>query len=399
MNAAPTFRPNAAHTSYGATTSTVASEVLPRKTSQKTPRNVLTGIGAVLLLMLCVVPVWNALLLLQDPNYVFWAGQWSPRLIILLSVVVFVLYIASLWIFFSYSPLEAQSEQTIMMIATIFITLLGLGFMLVSLPLCRQARHTYTNLMHRCDYSLETHRLYEVSQVLQNIRRTPGCIDKYSVEECRGYQEVLPYSQYLKTMENSFRCSGFCFSRPAAGAVPAEAAPDDEEKAAVHLAGEPVLGSGDAAAGSAGAAAEPAGAGGSTTLLGSSGAAADATAATAAPREPGGVERHHEDHVIAFGLMQLGDAYNATGGGPAGVLGLVANYPPTLFSDANYQASCEGMAARSMINFAGDVGFQTFYQGIYLVLISISMGVLKLLGYCSRKGDSKDDEIRFKRSA
>ena len=45
----------------------------------------------------------------------------------------------------------------------------------------------------------------------------------------------------------------------------------------------------------------------------------------------------------------------------------VSIYPPTLFSDANYQASCEGMAARDMKNFSGDIGFQTFYQGIYLV--------------------------------
>ena len=53
-----------------------------------------------------------------------------------------------------------------MMIASIFITVLGLGLMLMSLPLSRQAIDTYNNLMHRCEYSEQTHRMYEYSQVL-----------------------------------------------------------------------------------------------------------------------------------------------------------------------------------------------------------------------------------------
>jgi hypothetical protein len=64
---------------------------------------------------------------------------------------------------------------------------------------------------------------------------------------------------------------------------------------------------------------------------------------------------------------------------------VVSPYPPTLFSDANYQASCEGMAGRDMKNFAGDIGYQMFYQGIYLVLIAIATGFLKLAGFCSRR--------------
>ena len=63
-----------------------------------------------------------------------------------------------------------------MMIANIFITLLGLSLMLLSLPLSRQSIETYNNLMHRCDYSEQTHRMYEYSQVLHNIRATPACV-------------------------------------------------------------------------------------------------------------------------------------------------------------------------------------------------------------------------------
>merc|ERR1719199_1089618 len=60
-------------------------------------------------------------------------------------------------------------------------------------------------------------------------------------------------------------------------------------------------------------------------------------------------------------------------------------YPPTLFSQANFQASCDGMAARNMRNFAGDVADQTFYEGIMLVIVSIIIGFLKLLGFCGHR--------------
>ena len=57
-------------------------------------------------------------------------------------------------------------------------------------------------------------------------------------------------------------------------------------------------------------------------------------------------------------------------------------FPQSLFSHTLAQASCEGMAARDMRNFAGDIGYQTFYQGIYLVVVAIITGFLKLIGAC-----------------
>merc|ERR1719401_2340996 len=167
--------------------------------------------------------------------------------------------------------------------------------MLFSLPLSRHALETYENLMENCEHSVQTHRLYEYSQVLQNIRQTRDCKTQVSVETCDGYQAVYPYTDFLKYMESHYRCSGFCYKAM----------------------------SGDFA-------------GANTSSLASS--------------------------------MQ--------------------RYPPTLFSDANYQASCEGMAARDMKNFTGDIGYQTFYQGIYLVLIAVTTGFLKLIGFCVKKDHS-----------
>merc|ERR1719217_1852663 len=278
--------------------------------------------------MLCVVPIWNAASLLHDDNYYFWEGRVVPLWLITLCVVIIVLYVITIFAFFKYSRPSVRTEQTIMMIANIFITLLGLSLMLLSLPLSRQSIETYNNLMHRCDYSEQTHRMYEYSQVLHNIRATPACAAKFSVEECAGYEDAAPYTTFLKSMETDFRCSGFCYKQPAplvsAAAVPAPAPAAKSSLLAHH-------------------------------------------------------HKHHQDHVTELALQQTGVKVGEPGAAPTYI------YPPTLFSDANYKASCEGMAARDMRNFAGDIGFQTFYQGIYLVLIAIATGFLKLIGFCVRK--------------
>ena len=51
------------------------------------------------------------------------------------------------------------------------------------------------------------------------------------------------------------------------------------------------------------------------------------------------------------------------------------------------------MAARDMRNFAGDIGYQTFYQGIYLVVVAIITGFLKLIGACLAR-DSTSEQAK-----
>jgi len=315
------------------------------------PKNVFIATGMVLLTMLCVVPIWNALALMSDFNYIFWVGSDIPTWMVSLCLCIILLYLLTVMVFFNAAKPYVQTEQTIMMIANIFITLLGLVLMLISLPLSRQAISTYNNLMYRCDYSEQTHRLYEYSQVLHNIRRTPTCAEKYTIEECPGYEDAHPYTTFLKQMEGTFRCSGFCY-RPAreAALIESKLEPDGRRYlgSKVHHQNHitPLtLG-------------PPASGGKALTLASASSDSLD-------------------KHVHSAGQLPpsaVGQVKEAT-----------LTYPPTLFSDANYQASCEGMAARDMKNFSGDIGFQTFYQGIYLVLIAIATGFLKLLGFCIRR--------------
>jgi len=277
-----------------------------------TPKSIFTSAGCFLLTLLAIVPLWNATTLLQNSNYVFWADRSIPYWIIVVCVGIVLLYAASIQLFFRNPHDQKQIEQTIMIVASIFITLFGFFLMVASIPLTQQAELTYTNLVHRCGSSEQTHRLYEYSQVLQNIRATPACAVKYSVEECAGYQESAPYTNFLRGMENNFRCAGFCYTAPAVGFKQA-------------------------------------------TLLSSKQSVRQQSLATDAAQT--------EKRSLPSPNM----------------------YPPTLFSDLNFKSSCDGMAARDMKNFAGDIGNQTFFQGIYLIFVAIVCGFLKILSFCMRK--------------
>jgi len=278
--------------------------------------------GTVLMLMLAICPIWSAANLLGDFNYVFWAGRRVPTVTIVVCICIVCLFAITSGIFFGRAHAPARTEQTTMMVVNIFITLFGLFLMIASLPLTRQALQISSDLLHNCAYSEETHRLYEYSQVLQNIRATPACANKFSVEECAGYQASPPYTDFLKSLENEFLCAGFCYKVPA----------------------------------------------------------------TAKPAQLLGLKDRIRLHRTTLALaVEAAETMEGNRHGVQNDLHASATYPPTLFSDSNFQASCDGMAARNMQNVAGDIGQQLFFQGIYLVFIAVATGFLKLFGLCVRK--------------
>jgi len=319
------------------------------------PRNMFLGTGILLLMMICLVPAWNAFALMSHFNYGFWVGLWLPTWMLVLCLGILILYAIIVVVVFHKAKPQPQTEQTMMVVANIFVSLLGMVLMLMSMPLSRQAVDTYSNLMYRCGHGIQTQRLYEYSQVLHNIRSTPGCAMKYTVEECPGYEEVPPYTTFLKEMEGTFRCSGFCH-HPSGGATLLET---KQVQTTLHAEGQHLRN-----------------------------------------------RAHHQDHITpqslgpprgsgSAGALLMASSgavtgtFHALGQQPAAIDSAVlatSKYPPTLFSDANYQVSCEGMAARDIKNFAGDLGSQTFYQGIYLLLISIATGFAKLMGLCTSRG-------------
>lgn len=392
-------------------------------------------VGVLLLAMLCIVPVWNATALMSDDNYVFWAGRATPVSIMTLTLGLVVVYVATVLIFVGCARSQF-SEQTVMMMANIFITLLGLILILMSLPLTRESVETYTTLMHQCDVAPQTHRLYEYSQVLHNIRATPECAAKYSVEECLGYEDAVPYTSFLKSMERQYHCAGFCYRPTSADATLAAPfqtygpAPGNSFCGGDYLASTSVLSMLDCQAKcredvrckyfsywatgkshwchtTARCDALERDGDQVVWIYARQERAAEsrrwefaqegdlhwdnATNQRAAHQM---ASRRHADHVTHMSALQLSGS-GAQAPAPVKQEPLSASaYPPTLFSDANYHASCEGMAAREMKNFVGDVGAQTFYQGVYLVFIAIGTGFLKLVGFCTRREQIDDKVMR-----
>merc|ERR1719329_610555 len=181
--------------------------------STSVPKWAFITVGLLLLVMLCIVPIWNAFALMTDGNFVFWVGRVLPVWMIIICVSIVLAYLIVCLFYFSYSA-NPGDERTILMMANLFVMLLGLALMITSLPITRNSIDTYNNLMYRCDYSDQTHRMWEYSQVLHNIRMQPECARRFSVEECDGYGDAAPYTSFLKAMENDFRCSGFCYRPP-----------------------------------------------------------------------------------------------------------------------------------------------------------------------------------------
>jgi hypothetical protein len=302
---------------------------------------VFISLGALLLML----PVWNAIALMTDANYVFWIGRKVAVWLLETCVIIFIVYIITVLTFFRKSSASRHSYANISLLGSVFVMLLGLALLLISLPLQRDAMDAYNDLMYSCESSDMTHRMFEYSQVLYNIRQSPECQELYSVEECAGYAEAPPYTNFLKAMESDFQCAGFCYRAvPFVAAAPGPA-PGPAPAAFVEVRKEPRRLSSRSKTGQVALL---------STRIESS-------------------EMHSEHH-------------SASAHDPDPTVEAVMP-PMKLFSDGKADQSCEGMAARDLKMFAGDVGAQTYYQGIYLILAGLLMGFAKLISICLQ-GDS-----------
>lgn len=176
-----------------------------------TPKRAVTLAGGFFLLVLSLMPVYNCITLLFNPNYVFWVGKALPLGIIAFCLGLIGLYMVTMSVFFNYVPPIFQTEHIMLITSTTFVAVLGMALLIFSMPMVHAMQETSNNLLHRCDYSLQTHDLYTYAQSLQNARLTPACQSRYTIEECIGYEAVEPYASYLKTLETSYRCAGWCY--------------------------------------------------------------------------------------------------------------------------------------------------------------------------------------------
>lgn len=250
------------------------------------------SMGLVLLTMLCFLPVWDSIDMLRNLNYAFWGPPGLPLTVIAVSGLILLFFFCTAEAFFDRWRNEIHTAQSLVVMSSLFVMLLGLVLVLVSLPLTHRTLALHNAIAYECGVGESTRPVAVHYADLLRVRQMPDCVAEPSVEACRGYREQQPITGYLKSMESEFRCSGFCYKGP----------------------------------------------------------------------------RSNVTNRNAWFWRQ-----NATSGDEGFIAGDIIQAPPTLFSLSNFQASCDGAAARNLVNFSQDTGKEMWYVGVTLISLSVVM--------------------------
>jgi len=325
-----------------------------------TAKNIFLYVGTFTLAMIVAIPCWSACLLVQDVPYNYFAsalgaleGQWFsftlPWLILFVCGAVLVAYILLAGSLFAFAQPEKITNQALFLIWIVVLTLLGVAFLTISTELVDNAQRIQREILTECTQSPLVRHLHEHSQSLQALRAQAACSKLLSVEKCGGFTGTVE-SEVLKVMEDTYKCSGFCYEPPTASST--------------------------LAAGKANASAMTAGKSNASLIE-------LQTGTFSLMRQKLGIAMALEAKTMksereSSGITAMTSLATLSLASP------LATYPPTLFSEANYKASCDGMAARRMRNFVEDIGKQTNILGIVLIGLTIFSGFVNLLGLCAR---------------
>eukprot|EP00927_Polykrikos_kofoidii_P058565 TRINITY_DN5315_c0_g2_i1.p1 TRINITY_DN5315_c0_g2~~TRINITY_DN5315_c0_g2_i1.p1 ORF type:complete len:633 (+),score=94.55 TRINITY_DN5315_c0_g2_i1:118-2016(+) len=173
-------------------------------------RNVWCFVGLFVLLMLVMLPLWNANWLLKDPAFVYFAGRTVPRAIVSVCICLPIIYVCTVSLLFKRGELKFITEQTMLRVSAVFLTTLGLALMLISMPTQYFSTNTYRDIVYSCTTAPKSRELFQTSQALHLLRRSSKCATQYSVTSCAGYESTV-YTEILQAMELSYECSGFCY--------------------------------------------------------------------------------------------------------------------------------------------------------------------------------------------
>lgn len=327
-------------------------------------------IGGLVLLGLTVMrPMWDAVALLYDPIFVFFVGRHWPIWTVVACLAVLAIYAIVVITVFAFGEQAFKTEQTILVMASIAITGLGLALLVVSINMKRETAEAFNDIFSNCQAGPRTQRLYEYATVLQGLRQTPACLVQMSVESCAGFQEAHPYTGFLRDLERIGSCSSFCWD-PTSAASAYSASILDTGVASNATSNGTVISLLDVPTGGLVAALRD-------IARGSSG---EAQTPTTLPSLP---------------VPSAGAAAPLT---PASALqpGRLGGFPPTLFSTSNFQASCEGAAARDLRFKAWDTADELYWTGVLLLFSTVAIGFLRMMELC---GKQRSDFIEAERKA
>lgn len=309
------------------------------------------GLGVLLLVVLCSLPIWDAFALMGDFNFRYWVGGNLPLLIISGIAIIFVVFLLTAEAMFTQLRPEFQTTQTLTMAVSLFVLMLGFVMIAVSIPIWSWTHVAHAELLHGCESSEEALFLRTHYQALLDLRQSSGCVNKTSVEDCAGFHPLSIHTAYLALLESEFRCSGFCHNGPASLQAQNNVtlSPDSFPS---PLANQEHDGS-------------PA----AEDTQGSPNERAAERLRIGGGAVGGGAESLLSGRRMSPKLPSSARAVSVSALAGAGV-----SFPPTLFSKANFKVSCEGAAARQLSNFAMDISLQGWRLGITLIAVSILMG-------------------------
>jgi hypothetical protein len=164
----------------------------------------LVYVACIMMFFFCLLPIMGALALLMDINYRFWMGTFWPWAIILGSVFVFGTFATAVCMLFRNAGPEHRSQFTMFFTWSTFSAFMGVLLIPAALFANRDLAHIAGTVGQGCLSTLpQSELLVDYSQVLYNIRLSPDCTNKGSVEDCNGYKSNQ-YTDYLYYLENEF---------------------------------------------------------------------------------------------------------------------------------------------------------------------------------------------------
>lgn len=343
-------------------------------------RSAVTWIGVLIFSITVLVPCWDAVRLENDAVYAFFLGRYFPVWIAVVCIGAVLWYAIAVRVVFYFASSEFKAEHTVLMITMVTTTLLGLSFLLVSVPMRKDVNDVYTELFSNCHFGSHTQQLYEHATVLQGIRNTEECLAKESVEQCSGYEESQPYTDFLKDLESKYHCAGFCWDGSASEAAATAAVQVLAATAAHPQSG--VHGEVAATAVAEHSAVTP-------VTRGKTLSAALQRFAAEKRQRHRELPSHSGMSLLAVDSDKLGlahrhgIAHNKSKRGDE-MPGFTGAPPPTLFSKVNYEESCDGVSAR-VLDFKGrTISTRLYYNGVILLATTVIVGFLRLLSLCHR---------------
>lgn len=345
------------------------------------PRNFFLLTGTLVLFAIVLLPICDALRLMNDPSFVFFVGRYWPGQIVGYCFFAWGLYVTMVLTFFKCAREDGKTAVSFFMIAAIMLTLVGLGMLLLAGPLMRETQVAYNDIFMNCQFSPRTRRLYEYATVLHGVRASPGCVDQDSIRSCDGYADANPYTGLLQALETKYQCSGFCFGNATMAAAAAAVAIIPSPGGAVtttlpasklfSTAGRPGL---------------------VQALQRAASKRAATLSADALPLSLLQLSEGQDPFAIADDSVTSTDASDAsvtTTDAPGPNLGEQGMSPPTLFSNELYKSSCDGMAARDLRFQGMEAARLLFWEGSIILFSVVVCGLMKICTLCTSPSVSK----------